>query len=161
MKIKILTVGDYLAWKQLRLEALNTAPEAFGASFEEESALPDGHFKQVLADGIVFCAFIENQLVGCVGFNHLNRLKTKHKAIVWGMYTDPAYRGRGVARALLDALIIHAKTCVSQLQLTCTASNVEAYAFYKKFGFKTYGMEPNAVRVAGRYFDQYLMLIMI
>ncbi len=161
MKIKILKEQDYLAWKRLRLEALQAAPEAFCASFEDESSLPDDHFKQVLIDNIVFGAFIDNQLVGCVGLNQSDRLKTKHKAVLWGMYVDPIYRGLGIANALLETLMVYAEAYVSQVHLTCTANNVEAYAFYKEFGFKAYGMEPNAVRVAGRYFDQYLMLIMI
>lgn len=52
------------------------------------------------------------------------------------MYTDPAFRGNGVARAVLGRLIDDARAAgYRRLQLESAAWMVEAHALYRSFGF--------------------------
>ena len=159
MKIRLLTLDDWKTWKQLRLEALQNSPMGFGSSYEEELKWPDLNFQQELKKSDIFGAFIDNTLIGCAGFYSLNLLKTKHRGVIWGMYTSPEYRGQGVASALIEAIIVHAKSCVSQLHLTCVTSNLDAMTFYQKHGFKIYGTEPRPLKIGGSFFDEYLMIL--
>jgi RimJ/RimL family protein N-acetyltransferase len=43
------------------------------------------------------------------------------------------------------------------IRLTVVASNEAAVCLYDKAGFRTFGREPDATKVGGRYFDDLLM----
>jgi RimJ/RimL family protein N-acetyltransferase len=47
---------------------------------------------------------------------------------------------------------------LEQLQLTVTDSNVRAKSFYEKAGFRAFGVEPNALKLGGQYFDKCHMM---
>ncbi len=103
--------------------------------------------------------FVDNSIVSCVGFYSLNLAKTKHRGVIWGMYTKAEYRGQGIASSLIQTIINHAKLRVIQLHLTCVTSNLGAVAFYQKQGFKIYGTEPHALKMGDTFFDEYLMIL--
>lgn len=159
MKIRILTQADWKIWKQLRLEALQNAPESFGSSYEEELNWSDLDFQNELNKSDIFGVVLDTLLISCAGFYSLKSSKTSHRGVVWGMYTRPEYRGQGVASALIQEIIKHAKTRVTQLHLTCVTSNFEAMTFYQKQGFKIYGTEPCALKIGDAFFDEYLMVL--
>ncbi|MBA4119038.1 MAG: N-acetyltransferase [Candidatus Puniceispirillum sp.] len=156
--IKQLEDQDWQIWKRLRLEALKQAPECFGSSYEEEVTWPDAAFQKTLSQSDVFGAFKGKSLIACGCFCVLNSIKTKHRGILWGMYTAAPWRGRGVASLLLEHLIAHGKMRVTQLHLTCVTSNGAALALYQKHGFNIYGTEPQALKVGDKYFDEHLMV---
>lgn len=159
MKIRLLTRDDWQIWKDIRLEALQNSPENFGSAYEEELNGSDAEFQEGLIKSNIFGAFIESKLAACAGFYCLTSLKTKHRGVIWGMYTRPEFRKRGVASALIQTVITHAKSRVSQLHLTCVTSNLGAIQFYKKQGFKIYGTEPCALKIDDSYFDEHLMVL--
>lgn len=147
MKIRSLTQEDWKIWKSFRLEALKNSPENFESSYEEELNWSDLDFQKALTDSDIFGMFVDNSLVSCAGFYSLNSVKTKHRGVIWGMYTRPEYRGQGIATALIQAIINYANSRVSQLHLTCVTSNLEAVTFYQKQGF----MEGNVCNYIGKY----------
>lgn len=159
VEIKLLEQKDWKNWKSFRLDALKNSPEYFGSSYEEELNWPDSDFQNELIKSDIFGAFIDDSLASCAGFYILNSLKTKHRGIIWGMYTKPEYREQGVASALIQAIIKHAMSRVSQLHLSCVTSNLGAVAFYQKQGFKIYGTEPHALKIGDAFFDEHLMLL--
>lgn len=159
MKIRQLFDADWHPWKEIRLEALTNSPESFGSSYEEEVFMSDTDFQNGLSKGYVLGAFVDDLLVSCAGFYTLNSLKTKHRGVLWGMYTRLEYRGKGIATALIQTLIQHARTCVTQLHLTCVVSNFVARAFYQKQGFRIYGTEPKALKINDTFYDEYLMVL--
>lgn len=87
-----LTPDYWQSWKGLRLEALKNVPEAFGSSWEEELLWADEQFREGLQRGGIFGGFIQNELVGCVGYYRMSTIKTQHRGVVWGMYVKPSYR---------------------------------------------------------------------
>ena len=46
---------------------------------------------------------------------------------------------------------------LEQLTLVVMSTNVVAINLYKKFGFIEYGIEPNALKIEGRYFAEMMM----
>ncbi|HFL2714597.1 TPA: GNAT family N-acetyltransferase [Legionella pneumophila] len=126
MIIKQLTTDDWLVWKNIRLNALNDTPESFRSSFEEEVNLPDKHFQNTLSTGEVYGVFIKEDLVSCAGFYVLNNHKTKHRGIIWGVYTKPEYREQGIATQLIQTILKHCKSCVAQVHLACATTNQNA-----------------------------------
>lgn len=159
MIVRQLAASDWKQWKDIRLEALKTSPESFASSYEEELAWQDSEFKDGLSKNQIFGVFINDAIVSCGGFYCLNELKTKHRGVIWGMYTRPEYRGKGFATTLLSNIIQQAKTSVIQLHLTCVTSNLPAVAFYQKQGFTIYGTEPRALQINDIFFDEYLMIL--
>ena len=159
MKIRMLTQDDWKLWKSFRLEALKNSPESFGSSYEEELNWSDSDFQNGLTKSDIFGVFVDNLPVCCAGFYNLNSAKTKHRGVIWGMYTKMEYRGKGIATALIQNIINHAKSRVIQLHLTCVTSNLGAVTFYQKHGFKIYGTEPRALKIGDTFFDEHLMIL--
>ena len=79
--------------------------------------------------------------------------KTRHKALVVGMFVVPDRRGTGVGRALLDGAVQHAlaRGGIRTLVLTVTEGNVAATALYESFGFEAFGTEPMAILTPGGF----------
>lgn len=153
-----LTPEYWPSWKSLRLEALRQAPEAFGSSWEEESQWSDEQFQTGLKRGGIFGAFIQNELVGCIGYYRMDTLKTRHRGFVWGMYVKPAHRNQGIASQLLQFTMDLARSQVTQLHLTCVTTNENALRLYYKNGFQIYGTEPKSLKIGEHYFDEALMV---
>jgi ribosomal protein S18 acetylase RimI-like enzyme len=165
--IRILGAEDAAAYQALRLHGLRESPAAFGSTYEGEVDTPLAEIAARLARGaagenVVFGAWDEGgQLVGVAGLGRGTSLKTRHRAGVWGMYVAPEARGGGVGRALLAALIAHARSLdgVERLVLGVEAGNEPARALYRSFGFVTYGLEPQAYLLDGEYWDSELMTL--
>ena len=157
--IKQLGADDWQIWKNFRLEALKNSPESFGSSYEEELNWINSDFQNSFTKSDIFGVFVDNSLISCAGFYSLNSAKTKHRGVIWGMYTRPECRGQGIASTLIQTIINHAKSRVTQLHLTCVTSNLGAVAFYQKQGFKIYGTEPRALKIGDTFFDEHLMIL--
>lgn len=112
----------------------------------------------------LFGAFHDNgALVGTAGVQRDPRAKVRHKAIVRAVYTHPAHRGRGIARALVQAVIdvAHGMQDVRQLTLVTGAHNAHALALYRSLGFTVWGIEPRSMRVGGEWLDDAYMVLML
>ncbi|TMJ49463.1 MAG: GNAT family N-acetyltransferase, partial [Alphaproteobacteria bacterium] len=95
MEIRRLTSADAAAYRELRLAALRDSPEAFGSTFERESAQPLAWFRDRLANSQVFGAIRLSELLGIAGFARREHDKEKHKGLLWGMYVRPDARNAG------------------------------------------------------------------
>lgn len=168
--IRILTADDAAAYQALRLRGLRESPAAFGSTYESEVDIPLSDVAERLARGtgredVMFGAFDDDggALVGLAGLRRQNGPKSRHRAGVWGMYVAPEARGHGVGRALMDALIAHARTLpgLERLTLGVEGGNQAARALYHAVGFVTYGIEPQAYKLDGEYWDSELMSLAV
>ena len=157
MQVRRLEAADVPAYRALRLRALREHPEAFTSSYEEDAVLPPAFTAQRLAapDFAAWGAFEGLELYGMVGLERERRAKNRHKAAVVGMYVAPEAARQGVARGLLEALVAHARAIgIESLVLTVTEGNAEAQQLYVASGFRSIGVEPDAIRVAGRSYGK-------
>jgi RimJ/RimL family protein N-acetyltransferase len=165
MEIRVLTEADGAIYRPLRLRALREEPESFGSSYEESVQRPAEEMARRLrpdpATGTVTLGAFDPALVGIVGLVRDSGLKMQHKAMIWGMYTVPEVRGRGVGRALLAAILAHACTVpgLEQVYLAVVTTRPVARQLYESFGFATYGVEPRALKLGDRYLDEALMVL--
>lgn len=151
---------DVDAWRAIRLEALVDAPEAFGDSYEAAAARPIEQFRETVTGPFPpFGAFSGGALVGAAGFYVMRGPKMAHRGQLWGMYVAPAMRGRGVGRALIEAVVAHARSRVEQIHLHVVTTNEAAYQLYRRMGFQPYGIEPRALLHDGRYYDETMMVL--
>ncbi len=148
---------DAASYRSIRLEGLQRNPEAFASTFEFESAQPDSWFAERLAASEVLGAWHGADLVGVVGFRVQEGLKVAHKGVLWGMYVQPRARKTGTARRLVDALIAIAIARVELVQLEVWQGNEAARRLYSSAGFVEYGLEINALKQNGAYFNEVLM----
>ena len=72
------------------------------------------------------------------------------------MYTRPEHRGEGIASALIQTIISHAKSHLVQLHLTCVTTNLGAMTFYQKHEFKIYGSAHFKLELDPLFFDYHL-----
>jgi len=159
--IRFVTASDLEAYVRLRREALLDAPLALSASPEDDFASTREALLPQIArapDWVIFGAF-DDALVGAVGAMRDRHLKAAHKVHVWGMYVTPAARGRGFARALLDAAIEHARGMagVACVRLAVSSAAPHARRLYESAGFRVWGVEPDAVRHGGRVAEESYM----
>ena len=164
MEIRILTLDDAAEWIRLRLEALRAEPEAFSASLEEyESLSLDEVRKRLFGNpgAFVVGSFEEGQLTGMAGYYRERGLKTRHKGHVWGVYVTPKSRGRGVGRQLMQALLERGRSIdgVQQILISVATTQAAAIHLYHSLGFETWGREPRALKVCGRFIDEEYMVL--
>jgi ribosomal protein S18 acetylase RimI-like enzyme len=157
IQVRRVTPADATLYRSIRLEALQRNAEAFASSFESEDAQPDSWFAERLATSEVFGAWHGTDLVGVVGFRVQPGLKTAHKGVMWGMYVRSDFRNTGTSRRLVEAIIDIASARVEILQLEVLQDNVAARRLYESFGFVEYGLEINALKQNGVYYNELLM----
>jgi len=157
IRIRRLVPADAKLFRSIRLEALMQSPEAYGSSFEEESANDIGWFADRLTSSEVFAAVSGDEVVGIAGIVRERRPKSRHKAHLWGVYVRPGARGAGVARSLCEAAIEAARGKADLIQLTVLSENGQARQLYESLGFVPFGLERRARKVGDRYYDDVLM----
>ena len=166
MEFRRLVPADAETYRTLRLRGLAEHPDAFTSSHDEETRRPLADtLARLQPDGaeIVWGAFAERALVGVVGLGRERRAKGRHKAVVFGMYVVPEHAGTGVGAALLAHVIGEARRMadLEQLVLTVTDTNARARRVYERLGFRTFGIEPRAIRVGDDYFAKNHMILFL
>jgi ribosomal protein S18 acetylase RimI-like enzyme len=157
--VRRLAADDAPLFRDIRLEALRLAPDAFASTFEAESAKPSSWFVERLGGSHVLGAFCAERLVGVASLVILQSAKMAHKGHLVGMYVRPEARRSGVGRRLVEAIVETARGHVEVIQLTVVAGNETARRLYAGLGFEEYGREKKALKSGDRYFDEILMAI--
>lgn len=164
MIFRRLAPSDVAEYRRLRLYGLRESPSAFGSSFEEESKRPPKAFVTRLENSDekwTIGAFSGKRLIGVVTLARDASLKGRHKAGIYGMYISPGWRKKGIGRELLSRAIDIAKHLqgLKQLHLAVTSSNRPALRLYESVGFLSYGEEPRALFIRGRYYPEMLLCL--
>jgi ribosomal protein S18 acetylase RimI-like enzyme len=156
--IRRLTRNDAAVYREIRLAALKTAPEAFGSTYAAETERTMEAFAQRLETSTVFAAYLGDRIVGMAGFRQQDGAKDAHKADLWGCYVEPEARRRGVGDALIVAVLKHATGRVEQILLSVVSENRAARGLYERHDFTVYGTEPRALKTGADYSDEVLMV---
>jgi GNAT superfamily N-acetyltransferase len=133
-------VGDWQALRDIRLEALRTAPDAFGSTYEGEASRGEEHWHNRIARGGTFLAYLpgdgRTDPAGLVG----GYPEDPQTVELVSMYVRPDARGRGVGEALVATVIDWARTRnATTVRLWVTETNTHARALYQRCGFALTG----------------------
>jgi RimJ/RimL family protein N-acetyltransferase len=164
--VRELEAHDLDAYKALRDHALAHHEEAFNSDAPTEAQRSAQSYASRLgsgnvAGGFALGAFRGDRLVGAVTLERDPRIKVRHIGHVIGTMVHADEIGRGVGRALMDALIARAAADagLQQLTLTVTAGNAAAERLYARVGFVAFGTQPRAIRVGDRFLDKQYMVL--
>ena len=162
MDIRRLQSDDASDYRTLRLRALWEFPQAFTSSYEEDEKLPLVASEKRLASAHqkFWGAFEAGELWGMVGLEREHRAKNRHKAKVVSMYVAHERMGRGIGGALMQALIEDARASgLELLVLTVTEGDSAAVRLYERSGFRSFGIEPRAIKVDGHAYAKNHMCL--
>ena len=159
--IRRLRVEDAAILKPFRLQSLRDQPDAYHSTAEEWD-IPLDQFARMIEENPTFCAFTANgRMVGLaiLGITARPRIQVRHKCEIWSVYVDPAVRGQGIARRLMEACIAEARRLgFEAVVLTASTHLNHVVKLYESLGFTIYGTERGMVKLTdGRYIDDHLM----
>ncbi|MBI1279100.1 MAG: GNAT family N-acetyltransferase [Anaerolineaceae bacterium] len=142
------------------VRGLQEHPEAFGASYEWAREVSSEQSQEILRNiqssgGFILGAFEAGKPVGMLNFNHQQGEKFRHKGDIGAIYVIPEARGRGIAKALIEAALeqIHSINEVEIISLSVNNDNLAAKRVYESCCFMGYGVEPKGLRVNGKDYD--------
>ncbi|MGN6578020.1 MAG: GNAT family N-acetyltransferase [Nocardioides sp.] len=143
LTVRLTTVEDWQAWRDLRLRSLQDSPDAFGSTYAREAAFTDDDWRdrargaapgpglEVQARGPAVLAWAGDRPVGMGGgFSDLPGWL--HIVAMW---TDPAWRGRGVGEAVVGFLVEWAAGRGLRVHLDVETGNAGARRLYERCGF--------------------------
>jgi RimJ/RimL family protein N-acetyltransferase len=164
MFVEVRRIGpeDALAYRALRLEALERHPEAFGSSYEEEEPRPLELWQESLAaaDVITLGAFLDGELAAIGTIVPAANAKSAHKASIYSVYTRSGKRGRGLCTRIMRELLAEGRRLNrTAFRLFVAEPNAAARRLYERLGFRAYGREPDATRVHGQSIGLILMAL--
>lgn len=137
-----LSPEEWPAYRQIRLEALHSEPQAFSSTYDETRQRPDSHWQQRLRDvqdgenSWLLFARENDRLIGLIG---AMRDPDRHGYVdIISVYVARDRRGMGVGKALMEAILAEvSRTGVYQAAaLSVNAEQAAAVALYRRFGFE-------------------------
>lgn len=125
-------LAGLLAAYHLRTEAEK------GKAVADVDGLPERYRTEILSprtafvDDVVLVALSGNTAVGCLVLT----APAEGRSEIKRLWTDPAFRGRGIASDLVGAALAHAAECgVSTVRLSVWKWRTGAIALYERLGF--------------------------
>lgn len=159
-ELKRLGAEDFEDYHQIRIEGFEQQEREFRFSSQDEIKLPKNVVIERLKSDFIVGSYYDGHIVGIAGITRFVGSKLKHRALLWGMYVRPQYRGKNVANAIISSLINHSTDVgIESIVLTVVSSNLHAINFYKKWHFIPYAIDPYAVKLNNDdYLDEVLMV---
>jgi len=130
--VRATTMADWPALREIRLQALRDAPDAFASTYAREAAFGEDEWhRRATRDGS-FIAFLPEVAPAGLGGGYL---AAPGVVELIGMFVRPQARGRGVGEALIDAVAGWARAQgASIVHLWVTETN-KARLLYERCGF--------------------------
>jgi GNAT superfamily N-acetyltransferase len=138
--VRRAALGDEAILRELRLEALCEAPDAFGSTYEKEVARTTADWRRWMSPGVTFILY---EPAGARGMVAGVRDETDPAVVhLMAMWVHPQIRGSGGANELVAAVVAWAESVGAKLVLLrVIQGNDRARHFYERMGFCPTGRE--------------------
>jgi GNAT superfamily N-acetyltransferase len=158
ISIRRISPDEVDVFRRIRLEALRCEPASFASRYEDWVVLPEQEWRQRL-NSPVFAAFSKSEPIGIMGLVRFRPKKMTHRASLVMVYVRESFRGTGLAKVLLGAVVKFARDeGVLQLELGVNAENSAAQRFYERNGFVEAGRIPGGLLDGERQIDDIIMV---
>jgi GNAT superfamily N-acetyltransferase len=138
MEVRRLAAGEGERIRDLRLRSLQDAPYAFSSSFEREQDRTAEDWEELAGGAVVFVAVESDEWLGMVGAYVPDH--SPDAVGIWGTWVDPAARGQGLGRLLMNAAVEWAHDRgATRVDLSVTDRANEARLLYERLGFTPTG----------------------
>jgi GNAT superfamily N-acetyltransferase len=137
--VRVLEEDDWSDYRRMRLSALETDPDAFVATLEEEREYPEERWRDRIRRSRRLVASAEGEDVGVasVGAARDEDGIIDGVAELFGMWVRPGARGSGIASHLVAAAADQARRAGHrQLRLWVSTDNGRAVGFFSGYGFR-------------------------
>jgi len=135
--VRVATGDDWPVWRDLRLRALRESPDAFGSTAAREEAFTEPDWRARLEEPGTVAVLVEGDGAAvAMGAAYPDLPGLLHVVAMW---TDPAFRGRGLAGTVLAAIEEWAAARGLGLHLDVNVANPTARAAYERYGFSGTG----------------------
>lgn len=111
---------------------------------------------------IMLMAMDGDEIAGIATINSSHKIKARHEGEL-GIVVAKKYQGQGIGTELITRLIEWARGngVTTRIRLDTRADNPTAVALYMKFGFIVEGCCRNSTLLNGKYYDLYIMGMML
>jgi len=138
VKVRRARTGDEAVLREVRLQALTDAPDAFGSTYERELARTVEDWGRWVSPGATFILHDEHAARGLVACARNSTAPTV--VDLMAMWVHPVMRGSGAADALVAEVIAWARRDGARLvRLQVVQENVRAQRLYERHGFHLTG----------------------
>lgn len=143
-EIVTLSPAEWQRYREIRLEALRSEPQAFSTTYANASQQPPEYWQNRLAEAArgekSWLRFAEagHRLIGIIG---AYRGDGADSADVISVYVAADWRGKGAGRALMKAIlkVLEENPEILTAVLTVNAEQQAAVALYRSLGFEPDG----------------------
>ncbi|MDX9912109.1 MAG: GNAT family N-acetyltransferase [Phycisphaerales bacterium] len=160
--VRRLRPEDASVYLAFRHAMLVDSPLAFASSPEDDRHGSDPSIvatQLARAESAILGAWRDERLVSAAGLVREEKLKMRHRAFIWGVWTEPAFRGRGIGERVIRACVDLARSWpgVRIVYLAAGAGQHAAIRLYERVGFVAWGVEPACVLYDGALHDEVHM----
>lgn len=127
--------------------------EGSRASIKDTAKSPNNYMLLALDD---------NRIVGIGTISSSWKIKSRHCGEL-GIVVENAHQGQGIGSEIIRRLIewCRGNGITTRIQLDTRCDNELAVKLYQKFGFQIEGRLPNTTLLDGKYYDLYVMGLML
>jgi len=152
--VEIIHPDDWFRLRAIRLKSLQVNPEAFGGTHEIESAETESEWRKKFEKLDFLIASVDGHDAALMSVEELDG---DFGATCWigGCWSDPAYRGKGLLRAMMN--FVDQQDSGWQVQgLGVWIDNYSAIAAYEKLGFVRMGQDTPSTRQPGKFHQRMI-----
>jgi ribosomal protein S18 acetylase RimI-like enzyme len=151
-----LSPDEWQKYREIRLLALKSDPNAFGSSYEEEINLTESEWRKRIH--AMWFAKSDGNIVGLIGLLQRENVASKHCGYIISLWVKKEFRGRGIAKSLIQKLKeISPNLGIRKLSLQVSTTQTGAKKIYQDLGFQEAGTLKQNLLKDGVYLDEYLM----